>query len=40
MLRGEKHGCIIKWTRHIDFSTLAAIAPVVEGNHGIDSKEG
>ena len=33
-------GRIIKWTQHIGFLTLAGIAPVVEGNHGNDSKEG
>ena len=34
------HGRIIKWTQHIGSLTLAGIAPVVEGNHGNDSKEG
>ena len=30
-------GCIIKWTQHIGFLTLAGIATVVEGKHGNDS---
>ena len=34
------HGCIIKWTQHIGFLTLARMERVVEGNHGNDSKEG
>ena len=34
------HGCIIKWTQHIGFLTLAGMARVVEGNHGNNSKEG
>ena len=36
----KNHGSIIKWTQHIGFLTLVGIAPVVEGNHGKDSKEG
>ena len=34
------HGCIIKWTQHIGFLTLARMERVVEGNHGKDLKEG
>ena len=29
---------IIKWTKHIDFLTLAGMARVIEGNHGNDYK--
>ena len=36
----ECHECIIKWTQHIGFLTLAEMARVVEGNHGNDRKEG
>ena len=32
------HGRIIKWTQHISFLKLAGMAPVLEGNHGYDSK--
>ena len=28
----------MKWTQHIGFLTLAGMEPVVEGNHGNDSK--
>ena len=32
------HGRIIKWTLHVGFLTLAGMDPVVEGNHGKNSK--
>ena len=34
----QDHKHIIKWTRHIGFLTLAGMDPVVEGNHGKNSK--
>ena len=34
------HGCIIKWTQHIGFLTLAGMERVIEENHGNDLKEG
>ena len=32
------HGRSIKWTYHIGFLTLAGMDPVIEGNHGKNSK--
>ena len=32
------HGRFIKWTQHIGFLTLAGMEPVIEGNHGKNSK--
>ena len=33
-----QHGRIIKGTQHVDYSTMAGMASVVEGNHGTDCK--
>ena len=33
-----QYGRIIKWTYHVGFLTLAGTDPVVEGNHGKNSK--
>ena len=32
------YGRIIKWTEHISFLILAMMHPVIEGNHGKNSK--